>query len=174
MHVALGHKLLARLQVDVLETPRQINALSLAHIDRLHDERLSLLLVELGLEVVLVRWQHPRFGEEVELILESFLHAGQVSRQIVLSCKRLHTRLAVDALVGSELADLFGLDADVGPVEVPVGVDVLVELEVHFAAHPLYHIVPRRVRAQNELLIGLLLRHLRWRRLSHVVFFVVR
>lgn len=174
MHVALGYELLTRLQIDVLETPRQINALALAHIDGLHDKRLGLFLVELGLEVVLVRWQHPRLGEKVELILKSFLHAGQVSRKIVLPCKRLHTRLAVDALVGSELADLFGLDADVGPVKVPVGVDVLVELEVHFAAHPLYHVVPRRVRAQNELLVRLLLRHLGWGRLRHVVFFVVR
>ena len=54
VHVALGHKLIARLQVDVLVPPRQVNTFALAHVHGLDDECLCLLLVKLVLEVVLV------------------------------------------------------------------------------------------------------------------------
>ena len=146
----------------------------MAHIDRFDNESLRLLLVKLVLKVVLVGRQHPRFGEEVKIVLESLLHAGEVPRQIVLPCQGLHAGLAVDPLMRSELADLLGLYADIGPIEVPVRRHVLVQLELHFAADSLDHIVPSRMRAQNEFLIRLFLRGcLRGARLSHIVLFIV-
>lgn len=61
--------------LNVLETPYQVNASALAHVHWLDDERFVLLFVELLLEVVGVRGQLPRFGEEVVLFLEVFRHA---------------------------------------------------------------------------------------------------
>ena len=75
MHVALCHILLTTFEVYIFEAPRQINTFSLAHVHWLDDECLCLFLVELVLEVVLVRWQHPRFGEEVEIVFEDLCHA---------------------------------------------------------------------------------------------------
>ena len=65
--------------------------------------------------------------------------------------------MRIYALMGSEFADLFGLDTDIRPIEVPVGRHILIELEVHLAADALDDVVARGVCAQYQLLIGLLL-----------------
>ena len=157
MHVALCHELVAGLKVNVFKTPRQIDALSLAHIYRLDNESLCLFLVELVLEVVLVRWQHPGLGEEVEIVLKGLLHACQVASQVILPGQGLHSWVRIYALMGSEFADLFGLDSDIRPIEVPVGRQIIIELELHLAADTLDDVVACGVCAQYQLLVGLLL-----------------
>ena len=142
----------------------------MAHVHGLDDKGLRLLLVELVLEVVCVGWQHPRSGNEVEFIFEGLCHAGEVAGKIVFSGEGLHPWLRVDTLVRSKLADLLGLDSHIGPKQVPVRRIILVQLEVHLADYALYHVVAARVRAQDQLLIRLLLRcGLGWGGLSHVI-----
>lgn len=147
----------------------------MAHVHWLYDKRLGFFLIELVLEIVLVRWQHPRFGEEVKVILERFLHSSQVSCQVIFPSQCLHSWLTVDALVGSKLTNLLRLHAHIRPIEVPVRLHVLIELEVHLAAHSLDDIVARGMRAQYQLLVHLLLRRgFRRRRLGHIVVLIVR
>ena len=50
-----------------------------------------------------------------------------------------------------EFADLFRLYTDIGPVEIPIRIDIIIQLEVHLATDPLYHIVTAGMSAQNKL-----------------------
>ena len=72
--------------------------------------------------------------------------------------------MCIDPLVGSQLGDLFGLNSDIGPVEIPVGILVISQLELHLPADSLDHVVPACGCAQDQLLSWFLFRRsLRWR-----------
>ena len=156
-HVALRHKLVPRLHINIFKTPGQVDSLTLAHVDRLDDESLGLFLVKLVLEIILVRWEHPRLREEAKVIFEGLFHACEIPGEVVLAGEGLHTRLAIDPLVRSKLAYLLRLHSYVRPKQVPICVHVLVELVLHLATDSLDNIVAGNGRAEDEFLVGLLL-----------------
>jgi len=60
--------------------------------------------------------------------------------------------MTIDPLMRSQLADLFRLNSDIGPVKVPVRRHVLVQLEVKLEGCALNHVVSHCCRAQYQLL----------------------
>jgi hypothetical protein len=58
------------LEVDVLETSREVDSTALAHIHWLDDESLGLFPIELGFELSCLTRKYPRLGEEVILAFE--------------------------------------------------------------------------------------------------------
>jgi len=78
MHVPLGDHLVTRLQIDVLEPPRQVDAATLAHIDWLYYESFRLFSIKLCLQLLLFTREHPGFWEEVVFFFEHFTKTHQV------------------------------------------------------------------------------------------------
>ena len=72
VHVPLGDLLVPRFEVDIFEPSCEVNAFSLAHVDRFYDEGLGFLFVELGLEIIGIGWQHPCLWEKVEVVFVVF------------------------------------------------------------------------------------------------------
>ena len=142
--------------LDVFEPLNHVDAPTLTHVDWLNDECLRLFLcvvAELILQIGTVGWQLPRLREEVVLILQVLIlqHTHKVFSQVVFTSESLNPRHSVYPLPLLYFADLFGLHWSVGPVNIPVGIDVGVQFEFHATADPLDHVVAAVLRAQNQI-----------------------
>lgn len=159
--VPLSHHLVTLLYLHVLRLPHQVDSPTLAHVDRLDNERLDLLFaarVELALEVGHLCGQDPRLREEVVVVLEGLEHAHQVSAEVVLAGECIHPRKVVDPLMRLHALQLFWRDAPrVAPVDVPVPRLVVRLLEAQLLAGLFYHHVVALGSAQVYVLYFLLL-----------------
>ena len=84
MHITLHHVLLSAFHIDRFVITSKEDTSALARGNWLHDEGLSLLLRELVLKVGSLVRENPGFGKVVIFSFKDFLHAFQVTRQVVL------------------------------------------------------------------------------------------
>lgn len=120
VQVLLRHIVLALDQPVVVSG--QEDALALAVVLWLDDERLRLPTVELLFEAFRVVRQHPCLREEGELFWQESLQLCQISCKKVLSRELLDTRHVVGPLVWFHLVEQRRLDVPVDPPHVPVSV----------------------------------------------------
>ena len=136
---------------------RRESAFSIESLAASRSESLCLFLGELILEVVLLVRQDPCFGEEVILFAERFLHALQIPTQVIFVRKALHSWVVVYPLVRLHFLYSEWLDARISPIQVPIRIFIIIQLEVQLPASFLDHPVLGLSRAKDHLRRQLLL-----------------
>jgi hypothetical protein len=83
---------------------------------------LGLDVCELVLKVGHLGGQDPGLGEKIVVILKVFFHSHQITAQVILSRKLIHSSKVIYALVVLKLGELFGKNSlGVIPKDVPIG-----------------------------------------------------
>ena len=128
VQVPLGYIVLTGLQPLVVSC--QKNSLALAACLGLHYECFSLLVIELGFEILGVLGKEPSFGEKVEIRRTCLLDGHKVLRQEVLSGQGIHPWEVISALIQLHLQQECRCDWAVYPINVPILLLVVAQCKI--------------------------------------------
>ena len=157
MKIALSNILVTLLEVHILKSSDQVDAFTLAKMDRLYYECLVVLLfVELRSEVIHFLRQDPCLWKEVIIIWEGLAHPHQISTKIILPCQLIHAWIMIYSLMGHKLSKLFGCcPLCIIPIYVPISSLVVSHLKSKLSQCFFHYNISAFCGAKVEILLRL-------------------